>query len=76
MIRNFTTIKQIEPNRMEQPEVTNSNEIENSLKNVLQHFNQEKIEAPAKSVDFILRFSKAYRTERLSNGENFEMLIN
>jgi len=40
------------------------------------HLESCKIEAPQKSVNFILNFSKAYRAEKLSNGNHAEMIIN
>ena len=76
MTKISTPIQQIATTGLEQPEVSKYEEIDNSLNEVLQHLNHKKIKAPQKSVDFILRFSKAFRTKRLSNGENVEMLIN
>jgi hypothetical protein len=71
-----TTIKNNETTNEEQAEVSDITEVDKQTKVILKHFNKNKIKAPQKSVDFILGFSKAFRNERLSNGENAEMLIN
>ena len=50
--------------------------IQQEFADVFNKLREIKLEAPSKSVDFILNFSKAYKTVPLKNGSNAEMLIN
>ena len=57
-------------------EETKANILNNDFADVLNKLGTEKREAPQKSVNFIIDFSKAYRTIPLKEYPNGEMLIN
>jgi hypothetical protein len=72
MTKNSTSSYFIEKekNRKETESLnTEFSDIQNALDKV-------EIEAPQKSVDFILNFSKVYKTDKLSNGEYTDVVTN
>jgi hypothetical protein len=57
-------------------EDTKARKLNNEFADVLNALDTEKREAPQESVNFILSFSKAYRSIPLKECPNGEMLIN
>ena len=60
----------------EEAEETHAKEIQQNFADVLDKLGDTKLEAPQKSVNFILNFSKAYKAIPLRDGSKVGMLIN
>ena len=72
-----STISQItEHPGNENDEVREAENLNLEFGDVQKVIESKPIEAPQKSVDFVLNFSKAFKTEKLNNGDYAEMIIN
>ena len=76
MIKFSTTYHKDENLNEESNEISATNALNNEFKDVHQHLDNDMVEAPQKSISFILSFAKAYRTKKLRNGRPVDMIIN
>jgi len=67
MTKNSTTILK-DYKTQEEREEEEANEIQNDFADVFNKLGNSKIEAPQKTVDFVLNFSKAYKTFPTKDG--------
>jgi hypothetical protein len=76
MVKNSTRSQFIEKNGNITDHDHDSESLNIEFHDVQKVIEDKQIKAPQKSVDFILNFSKAFKTKKLKNGDYTEMLIN
>jgi hypothetical protein len=76
MTKNSTIIQFTENTKNEIDDVREAENLNKEFGEVQKVIDNKPIEAPQKSVDFVLSFSKAFKTKKLNNGDYAEMIIN
>lgn len=76
MTKNSTSSHFIENTKKETNDENKLQTLNSEFADIQNAIENQQIQAPQKSVDFILNFNKAYKTEKLENGEYAEMIIN
>jgi hypothetical protein len=75
MTKNFTNSQLID-SKNKTDDFSSAENLNLELGEIQKVLDNQQIQAPQKSVDFILNFSKTYKTEKLNNGDYAEMIIN
>jgi hypothetical protein len=76
MTKSSTITNFIEKRDETAEEKVENEKLKSEYDDLIGHLGSYQIEAPQKSVNFILNFSKAYRAMKMSNGNHAEMIIN
>jgi hypothetical protein len=76
MVKNSTRSQFIDNSKNEADLNDGAERLDSEFNDVHKIIENKQIQAPQKSVDFVLNFSKAFKTEKLNNGEYTDMIIN
>jgi hypothetical protein len=76
MVKNSTSSQIIDNSKNKADYNNGAERLDAEFNKVQKIIENKQIQAPQKSVDFVLNFSKAYKTEKLKNGEYTDMIIN
>jgi hypothetical protein len=76
MTKNSTISQLTENTKNEIDDVRETESLNQEFGDVQKVIENKPIQAPQKSVDFVLNFGKAFKTEKLNNGDYAEMIIN
>jgi len=73
MVKNSTSSNFIEKTESDK---SKGADLQKEFSDVHKVIETKQLKAPRKCVDFILNFSKAFKTKKLKNGDYAEMIIN
>jgi hypothetical protein len=76
MTKHFTISQIAENLKNKNDEVREAENLSIEFGDVQKVIESKPMQAPQNSVDFVLNFSKAFKTEKLNNGDYAEMIIN